>query len=73
MKIMSVQPYPETWTEYLTVRELREALSDPRLMEGDLTNVVAVSRSGDPRFQLKVENEADRELEEMEKETEGAP
>lgn len=62
--------YPETWTEYMTVRELRLALADPRLMEGDLTNVVSVNESKDGVFQIKLENQADRELEEISEEEE---
>lgn len=51
--------YPETWTDYMTVRELREALANPLLMDGDLTNVRLIRRSVDGVFSLRVVTEFD--------------
>ena len=54
MKInsMAAAPYPETWTDYMTVGELRAWLSDPTLMDGDLTDIVRL-RKGVGNFRVE--------------------
>lgn len=46
--------YPALWTDYMTVHELRAALANPDLMDGDLTNVCRVRVGGGGIFRLEI-------------------